>query len=60
MLTDVSGRIIEEKSIEFNDIQSLGLMHLMQLQVRSLVAGTYFMTISLDGQRMTEQLIIVP
>ena len=60
MLTDVSGRIIEEKSIEFNDIQNLGIMHLMQLQVRSLVAGTYFMTISLDGQRMTEQLIIVP
>jgi hypothetical protein len=60
MLTDVSGRIIEEKSIEFNDIHSLGLMHLMQLQVRNLVAGTYFMTISLDGQRMTEQLIIVP
>jgi len=60
ILTDVSGRIIEEKSIEFNDIHSLGLMHMMQLQVRSLVAGTYFMTISLDGQRMTEQLLIVP
>jgi hypothetical protein len=51
---------MDEKSIEFNDIQNLGILHLMQLQVRSLVAGTYFMTISLDGQRMTEQLIIVP
>lgn len=60
MLSDVSGRIIEEKSIEFNDIQNLGNMHLMQLQVKSLAAGTYFMSISLDGQRMTEQLIIVP
>ena len=60
MLSDVSGRTIEEKSVEFNDIQNLGNMHLMQLQVRSLAAGTYFMSISLDGQRMTEQLIIVP
>ena len=60
MLSDVSGRTIEEKSIEFNDIQNLGNMHLMQLQVKSLAAGTYFLSISLDGQRMTEQLIIVP
>jgi hypothetical protein len=51
---------MDEKSIEFNDIQNLGILHLMQLQVRSLAAGTYFMTISLDGQRMTEQLVIVP
>ena len=60
ILSDISGRIIEEKSIEFNDIQNLGMMHLMQLQVKSLAAGTYFLSISLDGQRMTEQLIIVP
>jgi hypothetical protein len=59
-LSDISGRLINEKSLEFNDIHSLGKHHLMQLEVRNIVSGTYFMTISLDGQQMTEQLIIVP
>lgn len=60
ILTDLTGKIIVEKSIEFNDIQILGNKHSMQLPVKSLRSGMYFLTISLDGNQMTEQLIIVP
>jgi len=60
ILTDLTGKIVVEKSIEFNDIQILGNKHSMQLPVKSLGSGMYFLTISLDGNQMTEQLIIVP
>ena len=60
ILTDLRGKIVVEKSIEFNDIQILGNKHSMQLPVQSLGSGMYFLTISLDGNQMTEQLIIVP
>jgi hypothetical protein len=60
VLSDMQGRSLQEKSITFNDIQSLGSIYLLQLQMSNLASGTYFVSLCHEGMHMTEQLIIVP
>jgi hypothetical protein len=60
VLSDMQGRSLQEKSITFNDIQSLGSIYLLQLQMSNLASGTYFVSLCHEGMQITEQLIIVP
>ena len=59
-IRDIHGKVMKLTTIEFNELQSLGKNHSIQLNTDGLSSGTYFICVQFEGIVLTERLMVLP
>lgn len=59
-IRDIHGKILQLKTIEFNDLQSLGKLQSVHVNTDDLATGTYFISVQFEGIVLTERLLVLP